>query len=127
MVTTRSAALYNLALSSHGTADAGAISPPTNRKNNQWLRVVWDGQKPAYKALPTDPVPLFRDPTDAKDPHPFLWIGLKFNGNLDAGFRGVRVTLTLQFDDEEQPSQAGFATCQCHDETLECAPLQSRG
>lgn len=119
LLTTHSELLYQLRLNPNDTTSTDTISAPADPKNNEWLRVIWDGKKPAYAALPTDPLSLSRDDPDDKEGHNFLWIGLKFNPELAAGFRGVRVTLTLQFDDDEQPTQTAIGNCQCSDETLE--------
>src|SRR5438445_701027 len=41
----------------------------------------------------------------------YLWLGLDYNPDRDAGFRGVRVTLTVQLDDDEQPSLVTTEEC----------------
>lgn len=84
-------------------ADLPAKSPgPLSR----WHGVSWDGKSPKLKDLPLEPLPAARDSSQ-----PYLWIGLDLNPALDAGFRGVRVTLSVQFDDDEQPRLDGVATC----------------
>ena len=76
-----------------------------------WLTVAWDGQKPAAKDMPLAPVTLL--PTSASGvAHPYLWVGIKSNDARDAGFTGVTVTLTVQFDDDEQPDPRADVVCQ---------------
>jgi hypothetical protein len=56
--------------------------------------------------MPLGPVTLA--PSDSQR---YLWIGVSFNAALDAGFLGAKVTLTVQYDDDEKPSLT--ATCEC--------------
>jgi predicted phage baseplate assembly protein len=64
--------------------------------------LVWDGKTPKLEELPVRPLPTFY--LDAEKEQRHLWIGLAFNPALPAGFLGQRVTLTVQFDDDELPS-----------------------
>lgn len=77
--------------------------------NSEWLDVVWDGKKPKLKDMPIEPVSLASSDAISK---PYLWIGVDFNADRSAGFRGVRVTLTIQLDDDEQPSQVTTERCE---------------
>jgi predicted phage baseplate assembly protein len=85
--------------------------------DSRWLSVMWDGKKPAGKEMPLTPIPLL--PQSASGvAHPYLWVGIKCNNALDAGFAGVTVTLTVQFDDDERPDP--------HADIL-CAPIAAAG
>jgi hypothetical protein len=75
--------------------------------NTEWMAVAWDGKTPKLKDMPAGPVKIFR----RADPQPYLWVGLDFNPALDAGFRNVRVALTVQLDDDEQPDLASDVAC----------------
>ena len=101
LLTTANAQLWDL-----GSLDAGE-DPPADPADNEFLTIIWDGKKPKLKDLPLKPVVLFPKPAQQ-----YLWIGLDYNPGLDAGFLGVRVTLTLQFDDDELPELAGRERCQ---------------
>jgi hypothetical protein len=79
---------------------------PTN--DSEFLRVVWDGKAPKLKDMPEDPVALAK--ASGSD-QPYLWIGLDYNAAANAGFRDVRVTLTIQFDDDEQPDLTQDVRC----------------
>ena len=70
------------------------------------LTLTWDGKAPKLKDMPTDPVTLAPD-TDQRH----LWVGVNYNDARDAGFRGVRVTLTVQLDDDEQPTLTAAPEC----------------
>lgn len=86
-----------------------AIFPATiPSRDTEWLRVVWDGQAPKLKDMPEDPVALAKA---AGTEQPYLWLGLDFNPALNAGFRDVRVTLTIQLDDDEQPNVTSDVRC----------------
>jgi predicted phage baseplate assembly protein len=76
----------------------------------RWLTVAWDGKKPAAKDLPLMPITLL-PPSASGVAHPYLWLGIKSNNDLDAGFLGVTVTLTLQLDDDEQPDPTADVLC----------------
>jgi predicted phage baseplate assembly protein len=106
LVTTRHERLWDLRWTPSGTDTTTLLPSKVPDSNNELLAVAWDGKNPKLKDMPLGPVVLF--------PHagqPFLWVGLNFNAALDAGFRGVRVTLTVQFDDDEQPQLTAAATC----------------
>lgn len=75
--------------------------------------LVWDGKTPKLKDWPTQPVAVFAKPSEQKHKH--AWLGLAFNPNVSAGFRGQRVTLTIQLDDDEQPDSRALADCQTGD------------
>jgi predicted phage baseplate assembly protein len=115
LVTTKNPYLWDLLL----LDDAGdRESPPTNAHlpkqaptaDCEWLTVAWDGKKPAPKDLPLMPVVLL--PQSATGvAHPYLWVGIKSNDDLDAGFLGVTVTLTLQLDDDEMPDPSADVVC----------------
>jgi predicted phage baseplate assembly protein len=79
---------------------------PTN--DSDFLRVVWDGKAPKLKDMPEDPIPLWKA---GGVEQPYLWVGLDFNPALNAGFRNVVVTLTLQFDDDERPDLRKDVQC----------------
>ena len=68
---------------------------------------MWDGKKPKLKDCRSSRLPLTPDPAEK-----YLWVGLNFNAALNAGFRGVRVTLTIQFDDDEQPDLEAVENCE---------------
>jgi hypothetical protein len=76
----------------------------------RWLTVVWDGQNPAGKDMPLAPVTLLPASASGVD-HPYLWVGIKSNNARDAGFVGETVTLTVQFDDDEQPDPRADILC----------------
>jgi hypothetical protein len=77
----------------------------------RWVIVVWDGKKPAGKDMPVAPVPL--QPVSATGvAHPYLWVGVKCNLDREAGFTGVTVTLTVEFDDDEKPDAHADIVCQ---------------
>ena len=91
----------------------GQPEPTEDQLENQvspeaspWHALAWDGDKPKLKDWPLEPIVGFPDTSQQ-----YLWVGLKFNDALDAGFRGVRVTLTVQFDDDEQPDLEGVEEC----------------
>jgi hypothetical protein len=107
LVTTRNPYIYDLLLKDDGSRE----SPPSTsfkvpNNNSEWLAVAWDGKTPKLKDMPTDPVPIFKQAGQ-----PYLWIGLDYNAVLDAGFRGVRVPLLMQLDDDEQPDLTKDVTC----------------
>jgi len=74
-----------------------AYSPGTPAAN--WLTTAWDGKTPNLKDMPLAPVDL-----GAADNQPYIWVGVNYNTAIDAGFLGVQVVLTIQFDDDEQPT-----------------------
>lgn len=84
----------------------GTDPPSATVKPSDYLTLVWDGQSPRLKDMPLGPVTLA--PATAQR---YLWVGVSYNDALSAGFRGAQVTLTVQFDDDEQPSFT--ASCEC--------------
>ncbi|MEO8699964.1 MAG: putative baseplate assembly protein [Kofleriaceae bacterium] len=78
--------------------------------------LAWDGKSPKLKDWPGQPVAVFAKPSEQRHAH--LWLGLAFNTDSSAGFRGQRVTLTIQLDDDEQPSPLALANCQTGDTEL---------
>lgn len=110
LLTTRNPYLNDVLLTSvappaHETPPADLPRMPV--EDSDWLSLRWDGKKPKAKDLPTDPLQLLPD-----RPHRYLWLGVLYNDARDAGFRGARVTLTLQFDDDEQPTLSSIGPCQ---------------
>ncbi len=96
-----------LLLDAAGNRETPPVDPPKMpRPASDWLTVAWDGKKPKLKEMPVGPIRLVPSPGQR-----YLWIGLLSNLAPDAGFRGVRVTLSLQFDDDEQPSLTAVETC----------------
>lgn len=75
--------------------------------------LAWDGKTPKLKEWPGQPVPIFTKTSEQK--HARLWLGLAFNPSVAAGFRGQRVTLTIQLDDDEQPDPLALADCSVGD------------
>jgi hypothetical protein len=107
LLTTRNPFLDDVLRKEDGTREPVPASPPeVPSSDTEWLTVAWDGKKPKLKDMPLEPVPLFR-----RQGQPYLWVGLNFNPHRDAGFRGVRVTLTVQFDDDEQPTLTEKHAC----------------
>lgn len=87
--------------------NAAGESGPTNAGADPaaWIAerysLAWDGKTPKLKDMPTQPVPLFFKPSEAKQVA--LFVGLAFNRSLSAGFKGARASLHLQIDADEQP------------------------
>lgn len=104
-LTTRNPYLYDVLLTDSGRDPAPNPPPKLPANDTEWLSVVWDGKTPKLADMPLDPVSMKRSA------HPYFWIGLDLNAALNAGFRGVRVTLTIQFDDDEQPDLTKDQTC----------------
>jgi len=71
--------------------------------------LVWDGKSPKLKDMPAQPVPIFTGGNASGQQH--LWIGLAFNPSPTAGFVAQRVTLWVQFDDDEQPDPHADVRC----------------
>jgi hypothetical protein len=75
-----------------------SLPSPPPRDYSDWLSVVWNGKTPKIQDMPLGPV------TIPKPKHAYLWIGIDANLAVpNAAFRGARVTLTIQFDDDERP------------------------
>ena len=109
LVTTKNQHLDDLRWIDGTTPDGSTPLPdkvPAN--DSDFLRVVWDGKAPKLKDMPEDPVPLAKS---SGVEQPYLWIGLDFNAAANAGFRDVRVTLYVQFDDDEQPDLTKDVRC----------------
>ena len=121
LVTTKNPDLRDLLLRADGTRDDLSSVPDKPKPNEtEWLAVAWDGDKPKLKDLPLEPVALA--PRRPNQQHAYVWIGLDFNAGLAAGFRGVRVTLTVQLDDDEQPDLQADVRCETPGATGESAP-----
>jgi hypothetical protein len=106
LVTTKNPHLWDLLYTGRKPDTAPDTLTKVPDGNNELLAVAWDGKSPKLKDMPLGPVPLF-----PRAGQPYLWVGLNFNPALDAGFLGVRVTLTVQFDDDEQPQLTVAAAC----------------
>ena len=100
--------------------DAGAREPvPTQAElppkipadDSDWMTLAWSGKKPMAKELPLTPVSLL-PASDSGVFHPWLWLGLSFNEQYDAGFLGVEVTLHVVLDDDEAPTSSADITCE---------------
>lgn len=122
LVTTLNPYLWDLRLTDATTNAHDPLTPSTTpattpAKDSHWHSVAWDGAKPPLKSLPLEPATL--------EPHlgqPYLWVGLDYNDAPDAGFLGVRVTLTVQLDDDEQPDPSAHELCGPEQRTPEPAP-----
>lgn len=75
----------------------------------QRFTLAWDGKTPKLEAMPSTPVSLLVHQIEGAQRH--LWIGLAFNPARPAGFIGQRVTMTVQFDDDEQPDALARFEC----------------
>lgn len=118
LVTTRSPFLWDLGrTAADDTAPPYPVGEKPKPNRNPWVWVTWDGKKPKLKDLPLDPVPLRPEKSD----HRFVWVGLAFN-DAPGQFRGVPVTLTVQFDDDEQPDPRGATRCCPVGDAAESAP-----
>jgi hypothetical protein len=102
LLTTIGPDLRDLRLLADGTRDTTTLSLPTSH----WLTVTWDGNTPNLKDMPLAPVTLA--PVDEQR---FVWVGIDFNTAISAGFLSVQVTLTIQFDDDEQPTLTVSERC----------------
>ncbi len=112
LVTTQSPDLRDLT--------AGTAAPTASDTAETYLpdrfALAWDGKTPKLKDWPGQPVSVFTRTNEQKHTH--LWLGLAFNPDVSAGFRGQRVTLTIQLDDDEQPDPNALADCQTGDVEL---------
>jgi predicted phage baseplate assembly protein len=108
LVSTKNPYLDDLVKTDAGPDTTTPLPDKVPVNDSEWLRVVWDGKAPKLKDMPEDPVPIAK-PGGVEQP--YLWIGLDFNAALNAGFRDTRVTLTLQFDDDEQPDLTKDIRC----------------
>ncbi len=108
LVTTKNPYLDDLRRTDSGPDTTTPLPPKVPTNDSDFLRVAWDGKAPKLKDMPQDPVALGKA---SGVEQPFVWIGLDFNAALNAGFRDVRVTLTIQFDDDEQPDVTKDVRC----------------
>lgn len=99
--------LHDVLLLADGTRETVTEFPDTPADDTPWLSVRWDGRAPKPADLPGQPVAVVGDAS-----HRYVWLGLGFNAAPDAGFRGVRVDLRLQFDDSEQPTLLSQGPCE---------------
>lgn len=106
LVSSKNPFIHDVLLLPGGAREDPSELPGTPLDDSAWLSVRWDGRKPKAKDLPASPV----GPLGAG--HRYLWLGLRFNDAADAGFRGVRVRLDLQFDDDEQPTLLSQGVCE---------------
>lgn len=79
--------------------DPGNPGALAGSKPKDFLTLVWDGKSPQLKDLPQAPVTL----APANNQR-YLWVGVSGNSAPGAGFLGVKVVLTVQLDDDEQPT-----------------------
>lgn len=109
LVTTTSPRIDDVLLKSDGTHEVPATYPKVPNNDTEWLAVTWDGKAPKLKDMPIDPVPMVKATRLSQK---YLWVGLDYNAALDAGFRGVRVTLSIQLDDDEKPDLTKDVHCE---------------
>lgn len=82
-------------------------------KVTRWMTVAWDGKDPKVGDMPVEPIvaaPLSTAGEELK----YWWLGITHDDMRDAGFLGAAVTLTIQFDDDEQPDPR---------KSIECTPI----
>ncbi len=106
LVTTASANLRDIKVS--GDGDGSTANSDGTFISNRFT-LVWDGKTPKLKDMPTQVLPVFASATNPAQSH--LWIGLAFNPSGTAGFVANRVTLNIQFDDDEQPDPNADVLC----------------
>ena len=105
--TTKNPLIYDLLRLADGSVESPTNLPAQLPANDtEWLTVTWDGKTPKLKELPLDPV---RE--RGRDAQRYLWIAIESNLSPSAGFRGVRVTLTVQLDDDEVPDPTADIHC----------------
>lgn len=75
----------------------------------QRYTLAWDGKTPKLQDMPSTPVSLLVH--EIEGAQRYVWIGLAFNPTRPAGFIGQRVTMTVQFDDDEQPDALARFEC----------------
>jgi predicted phage baseplate assembly protein len=109
LASTKNPFLDDLLKTATGRETPGTFPDKVPSADTEWLRVIWDGKAPKLKDMPEDPVALGKATGTEQ---PYLWLGLDFNPALNAGFRDVRVTLTIQLDDDEQPDVTKDVRCQ---------------
>jgi hypothetical protein len=115
LVTTKNPFLDDVLKTATGRETPAIFPSQIPNNDTEWLRVAWDGKAPKLKDMPEEPVALAKA---AGTEQPYLWLGVDFNPALNAGFRDVRVTLTIQLDDDEQPDVT---------KDVHCAPPQQTG
>jgi predicted phage baseplate assembly protein len=103
-VTTKNPYLHDLLLTDSGR-ETPSLYPKSPSDESAWHHVAWNGKQPKLFDMPLEPVKL-RHPE-----HRYWWVGLDANLVLAAGFRGVRVNLAVQFDDDELPDVRAQASC----------------
>jgi len=98
------------------------LPPEVPTEDCDWMTLAWDGKRPKTKEMPLDPAPLL--PASVMGvAHPWLWLGLSFNPDRDAGFLGVEVTLQVVLDDDELSTASADITCAPLPAAAELAPL----
>jgi hypothetical protein len=120
-ITTKNPFLWDLLLDASGSHEPppsdAALPSQVPTADCRWLTVGWDGKKPAPSEMALAPVTML--PVSATGvAHPYLWLALRCDLARDAGFVGVTVTLTVQFDDDEQPDPRADGLC---------APIEAAG
>jgi len=105
LCTTISPDLRDISIGAGAPADSDTAATYAKTR----FSLAWDGKQPKLKDWPQQPVPMFARPEETN--HLNLWLGLAFNPLASAGFLGQRVTLTVQFDDDEQPDPRAIADC----------------
>jgi predicted phage baseplate assembly protein len=110
VVSTKNPDLRHLRRHDDGTEDPVSSVPDKPKPNEtEWLYVSWDGENPKFKDMPLEPPALA--PRLSTQQHAYLWIGFDANLAPNAGFRGARVTLSIQFDDDEVPDPQFDCRC----------------
>ena len=113
LIATKNPLLYDLTW-----IDASSREPTPLPSTDTLFRVLWDGKTPKPEELPLKPVPIRKLPD-----HRYLWIGVDYNKAPNAGFLGVRVALTIQLDDDEQPDVTKAVHCELPQPQGEAAPV----
>jgi hypothetical protein len=98
------------------TLDASGNHQPYSGTLGRYFSVVWDGKTPQLKDMPLGPI------GPGPVAQPYFWVGFDANLAPSAGFTGARVTLTIQFDDDEQPSLAAAVRCRSASASSQTAP-----
>ncbi len=108
LLTTKHPSIADVLVAADGTRETPAAYPETPTDESEWLDLRWDGRKPKAKDLPVEPISVLGD---EHPDHGYLWLGLRFNPAMAAGFRSTRITLHLFFDDDEQPTLLSIGEC----------------
>jgi predicted phage baseplate assembly protein len=106
VLTSQGPQLHDVLVAPDGTHLEPDELPDTPTATTPWLDLRWDGRAPKPVDLPTEPIVALADPT-----HHYWWLGLRFNPKPSAGFLATRVTLHVQFDDDEQPTLESIGLC----------------